>query len=104
MRSSVRVALVIGTTYATSAILLLFGGLVAPAKSQCAPQSQPAVQPNLPYVAVHNPEFIAASAASFLQPGDRLIGVIEGKVAKAYPAAILAQHGLVEDDSPDDPI
>jgi hypothetical protein len=29
---------------------------------------------------------------------------MSGKVAKAYPAGILAQHGLVEDDSPSGPI
>jgi hypothetical protein len=28
---------------------------------------------------------------------DRLIGVTDGKIAKAYPAGILAQHGLVQD-------
>ena len=33
-----------------------------------------------------------------------VIGVMEGTVAKAYPAAILSQHGLVEDQSPSGPI
>jgi len=28
---------------------------------------------------------------------DRLIGVTDGKIAKAYPAGILAQHGLAQD-------
>lgn len=73
------------------------------ANSQTAPQ-QASPSRNLPYVAVHNPEFIPVSAATFLQPGDRVIGVTIGKTAKAYPAAILAQHGLVEDDAPDGPI
>jgi uncharacterized protein DUF3179 len=59
---------------------------------------------NLPYVAVHNPEFISASAATFMHAEDRLIGVMSGNTAKAYPAGILAQHGLVQDDSPDGPI
>ena len=62
-----------------------------------APQS-------LPYVAVHNPEFISVSAATFMNADDRVIGVATGKTPKAYPAGILAQHGLVEDDSPDGPI
>jgi len=35
---------------------------------------------------------------------DRMIGVTEGKIAKAYPAGILAQHGLVQDRLPDGPI
>ena len=59
---------------------------------------------NLPYVAVHNPEFIAARAATFMQNDDRVIGVMAGTIAKAYPAGILAQHGLVEDESPNGPI
>ena len=59
---------------------------------------------NLPYKAVHNPEFISASAATFMNADDRVIGVATGKTPKAYPAGILAQHGLVEDDSPSGPI
>ena len=60
--------------------------------------------PNLPYVAVHNPEFISIAAATFMSGDDRVIGVATGNAPKAYPAGILAQHGLVEDDSPDGPI
>jgi len=59
---------------------------------------------NLPYAAVHHPEFISASAAAFMSPDDRVIGIVNARGAKAYPAGILAQHGLVEDDSPDGPI
>lgn len=59
---------------------------------------------NLPYSAVHNPEFISARAATFMNADDRVIGLMSGKTAKAYPAGILAQHGLVEDDSPSGPI
>jgi hypothetical protein len=33
-----------------------------------------------------------------------LIGVSDGRIAKAYPAAILAQHGLVQDNLSDGPI
>jgi hypothetical protein len=61
-------------------------------------------QPSLPYVAVHNPEFISAPAATFMNAEDRVIGLSSGKTVKAYPAGILAQHGLVEDDSPSGPI
>ena len=52
---------------------------------------------DLPYVTVDHPEFITAQQASFLADPDRLIGVMDGKTAKAYPAAILAQHGVVQD-------
>ncbi len=58
----------------------------------------------LPYTAVHNPRFLPAASAKFLHDSDRVIGLVVGKTAKAYPAAILAQHGLVEDRSPDGPI
>jgi hypothetical protein len=71
----------------------LFCGSVAAAQPQ-----------NLPYVAVHNPEFIAASAATFMNAEDRVIGVMSGSTPKAFPAGILAQHGLVQDQSPDGPI
>jgi len=59
---------------------------------------------SLPYVAVHNPEFISAPAATFMNADDRVIGLMSGTTAKAYPAGILAQHGLVEDESPKGPI
>ena len=59
---------------------------------------------NLPYVAVHDPQFISAAEATFMHPGDRLIGITTGNVAKAYPAGILSQHGLVEDPLPSGPI
>ena len=66
--------------------------------------SQKQAAPSLPYTAVHNPQFIAASSATFLYDPDRVIGLMAGNVAKAYPAAILSQHGLVEDQSPSGPI
>ncbi len=61
-------------------------------------------QPNLPYKSIDHPEFIPASAASFLNVSDRLIGIASGSAVKAYPAAILAQHGVVLDQLPDGPI
>ena len=60
--------------------------------------------PNLPYVAVHDPQFISAGDATFMNEEDRVIGLMSGKTAKAYPAAILSQHGLVQDRSPKGPI
>ncbi len=66
--------------------------------------AQKRVQERLPYTAVHDPQFIPASSATFLHDPDRVIGIVSGPVAKAYPAAILSQHGLVEDRSPSGPI
>jgi Protein of unknown function (DUF3179) len=59
---------------------------------------------SLPYTAIHEPEFITAAEATFMSGGDRLIGLMSGETAKAYPGAILSQHGLVEDQSPEGPI
>lgn len=58
-----------------------------------------AAQKDLPYVAVHDPQFISAANATFLSGDDRVIGLMDGDVAKAYPAGILWQHGMVEDKS-----
>lgn len=56
-----------------------------------------AKQTPLPYTTIAHPRFIPASQASFMSPDDLLIGVTDDKTAKAYPAAILAQHGVVQD-------
>jgi hypothetical protein len=77
---------------------LLLAGLASPIDAQ-TPQ-----QPPLPYTAVHQPEFVPASAAAFLESDDIVLGVASGKVAKAFPAADLAQHGAVADQLPDGPI
>ena len=68
------------------------------------PVAQNAQPPRLPYAAVHDPQFISAADAVFMSDDDRVIGVMSGKAAKAYPAGILSQHGLVEDRSPKGPI
>jgi hypothetical protein len=67
-------------------------------------QAQSGALASLPYVAVHDPQFIAAADATFMHPDDRLIGLMSGNTPKAYPAGILAQHGLVEDNPPSGPI
>jgi hypothetical protein len=69
--------------------------------------AQAPAQRSLPYVAVHDPQFISAADAKFMGADDRVIGIADekaGATAKAYPAAILSQHGLVEDRSPSGPI
>lgn len=65
------------------------------------PAFEAPAQQHLPYVAVHDPQFIPASQAVFMGDSDRVIGVMSGKVAKAYPAGILSQHGLVQDQTLD---
>ena len=73
-----------------SLILLTLCGTIAMA------QTKPAAK-HMPYKTVDHPEFVAASQASFVGDSDRLIGVMDGKQAKAYLAADLAQHGVVQD-------
>ena len=65
---------------------------------------QTPAKPNLPYAAIEHAEFIPASQVTFMSDRDRLIGVTDGKIAKAYPAGILAQHGLVQDKLTGGPI
>jgi hypothetical protein len=64
----------------------------------------PAFPPPMPYKAIDNPEFVSASQATFLLDDDIVIGVARGDVAKAYPVADLAQHGVAMDQMPDGPI
>ena len=66
--------------------------------------AQTAAPVRLPYAAVHDPQFISAADAAFMTANDRVIGLTTGKTAKAYPASILSQHGLVEDQSPNRPL
>lgn len=66
--------------------------------------AQQKAPPMLPYTTVDHPEFVRAAQASFLADTDIVIGVSQGGVTKAYPAADLAQHGDVQDRMPDGPI
>jgi len=47
--------------------------------------------------AIMKPRFLAADEATFLRDDDEVIGVIEGKSAKAYPLRILTWHEVVND-------
>lgn len=79
-------------------------GFAASYAAQKQTAQKQAAKKQLPYTAVHDPQFIPVSEATFLHDADRVIGLMAGTVAKAYPAAILSQHGLVEDQSPSGPI
>jgi len=64
-----------------------------------------AAQPKMmPYTAVDHPGFVPAAQATFLSESDVLIGVARGAIARAYPAADVAQHGVIHDQMPDGPI
>ncbi len=85
----------------TMAAMALAAAVVVAAS---AARAQSQRRPALPYTTIDHPQFLPAAQAAFLHPGDLLIGVNADGVAKAYPAAILAQHGVVQDRMPDGPI
>lgn len=66
--------------------------------------AKPPATANLPYTPIEHPQFVPAAQATYLGAHDMLIGVANGNIAKAYPSAILAQHGVVEDRMPNGPI
>ena len=49
------------------------------------PAGQTPPPKDLPYTAVHDPQFLRVSDATFMKDDDRVIGLMSGKVAKAYP-------------------
>jgi len=84
--------------------LTLAGLTVALMGAGVAAQSAAPGPARMPYVAVHDPVFVPASKATFARDADLVIGVATGKVAKAYMALDLTQHGSVDDQMPDGPI
>ena len=74
----------------------------SPAKP--APQIVPANLIKDKITAITRPKFAAAKDASFLQMGDRVIGVVVGDVAKAYPLRILNWHQVVNDVTAGKPV
>lgn len=51
--------------------------------------------------AIDNPRFVsAADAERFLQPEEPVLGVFDGRVAKAYSLWQLDQHEIVNDSTP----
>lgn len=54
--------------------------------------------------ALTTPKFITADQAGYLQPEDRIIGVIINEKARAYPLRILNYHEIVNDTLAETPI
>ncbi len=54
--------------------------------------------------AISDPTMIAAGEANFLNPTDRVIGVVNGDVARAYPLAILNYHEIINDQLGEQPV
>lgn len=85
-------------------LALALTGIAVPVLAQTPQGTKPPAGTPMPYTAIHHPEFVAASEATFLEDDDILLGVTSSNVAKAYPAGDLAQHGSVFDQVPDGPI
>src|SRR5690606_4049046 len=84
---------------------LILGGLLSLLAATALPLSGYVQRPEMwPYVTVDAPQFVPAAAADFMKDDYVVLGVATGKVAKAYPAADLAQHGSALDTMPDGPI
>ncbi|MEW4923261.1 DUF3179 domain-containing protein [Algibacter sp. 2305UL17-15] len=47
---------------------------------------------------IDNPQFTDASAASFLNDDDLVVGIVKGNIAKAYPHLVLDWHEVVNDE------
>lgn len=47
--------------------------------------------------AIDRPKFVSARDATFLTPGDRVLGLVRHGVAKAYPVRIMNWHEIVND-------
>jgi hypothetical protein len=54
--------------------------------------------------AILHPKFVAAKEAAYLDPRDRVIGVVVGDVAKAYPLRILRWHEVINDITAGHPV
>src|SRR5260221_1597126 len=51
----------------------------------------------MPFVPLRDPHFVPAAKADFLRSDDRVVGVSENGVSKAYQPSVLAFHHVVQD-------
>jgi hypothetical protein len=89
-------------TGAAWALIMAFAFLIAGSAGlsradDASPQIVHAVLIKEKIEAIVHPKFVDAKGAVSLQPLDRVIGVVIGKVAKAYPVRILRWHQVVND-------
>jgi Protein of unknown function (DUF3179) len=61
-------------------------------------------RPPMPFVPLREPHFVPAAKADFLKSEDRVVGVSEKGVSKAYQPSVLAFHHVVQDNLKDLPI
>jgi len=53
---------------------------------------------------IDKPDFVSAGFAAFLRNDDQVLGLVRGKVARAYPLPILNWHEVVNDRIGKDPV
>ena len=68
------------------------------------PGLSPAGLPKDAISAINKPAFVPVAQADYLEPADRVIGVVVGREARAYPIRILARHEIVNDQVGHQPI
>jgi hypothetical protein len=62
-------------------------------------------EPHMPdFVPIREPRFVTAAKADFLKGDDRVVGVSENGVSKAYQPSVLAFHHVVQDSLGDLPV
>ena len=79
------------------AIVELLGLALMMAVPLAGQQTQQPDRPPMPFVPLREPRFVPAAKADFLKNDDRVVGVSENGVSKAYEPGVLAFHHVVQD-------
>ena len=77
--------------------LQLLGAVLMMATPLAGQQPQQADHPPMAFVPLREPRFVPAAKADFLKNEDRIVGVSENGVSKAYEPGVLAFHHVVQD-------
>ena len=94
---SFKAALRTGGVLVAGLALLAVGIVAAPARGADSPHIIHANLIKQKIEGITHPKFVAAKDAASIQAHDRVIGLVVGKVAKAYPVRILRWHLVVND-------
>src|SRR5260370_12844421 len=84
--------------------LQVIGLVLAVAVRLVGQQPQLEARAPMPFVPLRDPHFVPAAKADFLKSDDRVVGVSENGVSKAYQPSVLAFHHVVQDSFGKSPI
>src|ERR1700737_3351143 len=84
--------------------ILVIGFVLLAVAPVVAQQPQAAGRLPMAIVPLREPHFVPAAKADFLKNEDRVLGVSENGVSKAYQPSVLAFHHVVQDTLKDVPI